>query len=382
MYDTTDQILTTHIGSLPRPPELLELIERQEAGEDVDQDTIEEAIERATEDVIRHQQDIGLDVINNGEQPRVAFNWYVEDRLAGIDGESEFPTFADLTDYPEYAEEALSTALDVQTTPAVTGPVEYADPTPAKEEIDMFYELLAETDGDVDGTFITAASPGTLAYSFGNKYYDSYEEHVFALADAMQEEYELIADTQADLQLDAPDLLMGAHHTWKDRSTEEFTDIVRLHIEAINEATSSIPRDRIRLHTCWGNYEGPHHEDLPLEEALLELYEADVGVLAVEQANPRHEHEYSIFAEHPLPDGMTLMPGVIDTKTNFIEHPEVVAERLERFADAIGDPSRIVAAPDCGFDTFADLGRVDREIVWGKLEAMVEGADLASERLL
>lgn len=379
--DADGGIPTTHIGSLPRPPELVDLIERQKAGEDVDSDTLDQAIGRATAEVIQRQQDIGLDFINNGEQPRVAFNFYVEDRLSGIGGEADLRLFADLEDYREYAEEALSAAFDVRKTPGINGPIEYADLTPAKEEIDQFYDLLGESSGDYQGTFITSASPGTVSYSFGNLYYDTYEEYLFAIAEAMQTEYELIAETDADLQLDAPDLLMGAHHTWKDRSVEEFKEIIRLHIEAINEATASIPRDRIRLHTCWGNYEGPHNKDLPLEEAILELYEAEIGALSIEQANPNHQHEYRVFGEHPLPDGMDLMPGVIDTTTNLIEHPKVVADRLERVAQAVGDPSRIIAAPDCGFDTFADRGRVNREIVWGKLEAMVEGAALASERL-
>ncbi|MDR5674231.1 cobalamin-independent methionine synthase II family protein [Halalkaliarchaeum sp. AArc-GB] len=380
MSDTEDRIRTTHVGSLPRPPELLDLIERREQGQDVPASAFESAIEEATREVVRRQREVGLDVINDGEQPRVAFNFYVEDRLDGLGGESAFPTFTDLDDYPEYAGEAISSVLEFQTTPAVVAPLEY-DPAPARAEIEASHELLDETNGD-DDTFVTAATPGTLAYTFGNEYYDTYEEKLFALAEAMSEEYELIADaTDAQLQLDAPDLLMGAHHTWKDHSIDEFREVVRLHVEAINDATAGVPRERLRLHTCWGNYEGPHHHDVPLSAVIDELYRADVGILSIEQSNPRHQHEYDVFEEHPLPDDLTFMPGVIDTKTNFVEHPEVVAERLERAATAIGDPGRIVAAPDCGFDTFADLGNVDREIVWAKLEALVDGARLASERL-
>ena len=382
MYDAADRIVTTHIGSLPRPPELLEWIKRRERGESVSETERHELVQSATKDVIERQQAAGLDVINDGEQGRVAFNFYVQNRLSGLGGEAAFSTFADLDDYPEYAEAAITSALDFQTTPSFTGPIEYTDTAPLDTEIDTFRQCLTPTDGDSKETFITAASPGTIAYTFGNDYYDSYEELVFAIAEAMQTEYERIAETDAHLQLDAPDLLMGAHHTWKDASRAEFRDIVRLHIDAINEATASIPDDRIRLHTCWGNYEGPHHHDLPLEAVLPDLYEASVGILSIEQASPRHAHEYAAYAEVPPPEELVIMPGVVNTKSNYIEHPELVAERLERVADAIGDPTRVAAAPDCGFDTFADLGRVDPDIVWAKLEALVEGAALASDRLL
>jgi 5-methyltetrahydropteroyltriglutamate--homocysteine methyltransferase len=377
-----DRLRTTHIGSLPRPPELRELLKRRTAGEAVDPDAWHRAVTAATETVIRRQAEVGLDVINNGEQPRVSFNWYVADRLSGIEGTREAPLWDDLADYPDYAETAFSTdVIDLRTQPAVTGPVEYTGAEAAREELDAFAAQLAATGVYAEDTFITTASPGIAAVSLVNEYYDSHREYVFAVAEAMREEYELIAETGATIQLDAPELLASGHRGPGEKTLDRLRGLVRLHVAALNEAVADIPADQLRLHTCWGSYEGPHHRDWPLEDVLPELYELDITGLSVEQANPRHQHEYRAFAEHPLPDGWYLMPGVVDVKTNVIEHPETVADRLERVADAGVDPSRIVAAPDCGFDTQAGLGMVHPEIAWAKLEALVEGTAVATDRL-
>lgn len=377
-----DRILTTHIGSLPRTPELLELLKRQQAGEDVDPAEWKRTATEATEIVVQRQADVGLDVVNNGEQPRVSFNWYVANRLSGIEGTREAPLWDDLKEYPEYAETEFKTdIIDLTTQPAVTGPVEYVGAEAAREELDAFTDLLAASDADFEGTFVTSAAPGIAATSLANEYYDSHREFVFAIAEAMREEYEMIAETGATLQLDAPELLASGHRGPQEKSVEVLRGLIRLHVEAINEAVSDIPAEQIRLHTCWGSYEGPHHLDVELEKVLPELYELDISGISIEQANPRHQHEYRAFAEHPIPDGWYLMPGVVDVKTNVIEHPETVADRLERVADAVGDPTRIVAAPDCGFDTQAGLAMVDPEIAWAKLEAMVEGTAVASDRL-
>ncbi len=377
-----DRLLTTHVGSLPRPPELRELLERRTAGEAVDEAAWEAAVDEATETVVERQLDVGLDVINNGEQPRVSFNWYVADRLAGVDGTREAPLWDDLRDYPDYAEEAFSTdVIDLRTQPAVTGPVEYTGAAAAAAELEAFVEHLADTDVAIEDTFVTAAAPGIAATSLSNEYYDDHPEFLFAIADAMREEYELVAETGATLQLDAPELLASGHRGPQDKSVEALRRLVRLHVEALNEAVADIPAEQLRLHTCWGSYEGPHHRDVELERVLPELYDLDITGLGVEQANPRHQHEYRAFAEHPLPDGWYLMPGVVDVKTNVVEHPATVADRLERVATAVGDPTRVVAAPDCGFDTQAGLGMVHPEIAWAKLEALVDGAAVASERL-
>jgi 5-methyltetrahydropteroyltriglutamate--homocysteine methyltransferase len=375
-------ILTTHIGSLPRPPALLELLKQRQDGETVDHDTWERTVREATETVLERQHDVGLDIVNNGEQPRVSFNWYVANRLAGIHGRRDAPLWDDLRDYPDYAETAFSSdIIDLTTQPAVTEPVEYIGLTAAEEEIETFFELLDESGFDFPGTFITSAAPGIAAASLANEYYDSHREFLFAIAGELREEYELIAQTGATLQLDAPELLATGHRGFDDDPIEKLHAVIRMHVDALNEATASIPDDQLRVHTCWGSYEGPHHKDVALEAVLPELYEADIGAISIEQANPRHQHEYRAFEAHPLPDNWSLIPGVVDVKTNVIEHPQVVADRLERVADAVGDPSRIVAAPDCGFDTQAGLGMVHPEIAWAKLESLVEGATLATDRL-
>ncbi|MFB6092470.1 MAG: methionine synthase [Haloquadratum sp.] len=379
---TDETIRTTHIGSLPRTPELLELLTKRQAGEDVDDEEWHRTVVDATETVVERQTDIGLDIINNGEQPRVSFNWYVANRLTGIGDEREAPLWDDLADYPEYASDAFDAeAIDLTKQPSVVDAVEYAGEAAAREEIDTFFDILAETDVDAEDTFITAASPGVAAATLVNDYYDSHEEFLSAVGDALAREYELVAETGATLQLDAPDLLTTGHRGFGDRPIEKLKPIVQMHVDALNEATASIPDDQLRVHTCWGSYEGPHHRDKPLEEIIPILYDLNVGGLSVEEANPRHQHEYRVFREHPLPDDWTLMPGVIDVKTNIVEHPQVVADRLERVADAVEDPTRIVAAPDCGFDTQAGLAMVHPEIAWAKLEALVEGAAVATERI-
>ncbi|ELY96329.1 cobalamin-independent methionine synthase II family protein [Natrialba taiwanensis] len=383
MTKTTDRIHTTHIGSLPRPPELLELLKAHQDGEDIDEDEWTTTVAAATNAVLERQAEVGLDVVNNGEQPRVSFNWYVADRLSGIDGTREQDLWADLQAFPEYAEETFETdIIDLAMQPVVTGPVEYTGHKEAEAELDGFRDALEAADTDFDGTFVTSASPSIVATTHVDEYYDSYEEFLFAVADAMQKEYELIAETGMTLQLDAPELLtIGQTSAYADESLEEIRDATRLHVEALNKALENVPAEQVRLHTCWGSYEGPHHLDTDLVDLLPEIYDADITGLSIEQANPRHQHEYRAFAEHPLPDGWTLLPGVVDVKTNIIDHPETIADRLERAADAVDDETPLVAAPDCGFGTQAGLGMVHPEIAWAKLEALVEGAEIATERI-
>lgn len=378
-----DRILTTHIGSLPRPPELVEFLESAQAGADVDEDRFHDVVATATQSVVQRQADVGLDIANNGEQPRVAFNFYAVNRLTGYGGEVAAPFWADLEEFPSYTEQAFETVdVDLRTCPAATGPVTYAGAEEIRAELEGFEEGLTAVDGDFEATFVTTASPGLVTTTIGNDYYDSYEEYVLAVADAMAEEYKIIAEeTDGYIQVDAPDVLAEHHRVLRAQSEAEFLDTVRLHVEALNKALRGIPPERVRLHTCWGNYEGPHHKDIPLATVLPELYEADIRTIAIEQANPRHQHEYRAFEKNPLPEEWTLMPGVIDTKTNMIEPAEVVADRLEGYARIVGDPARIVAAPDCGFGTLAGLRTVDSQIAWAKLEALVEGARRATDRL-
>ncbi|GGL33137.1 methionine synthase [Halarchaeum grantii] len=380
---TDDRIRTTHIGSLPRPPELLDLLQRKQEGEDVDDEEWERATREATERVVERQREVGLDSINDGEQPRVSFNWYVANRLSGIDGTQETELWADLQEYPEYADETFKTdVIDLSMHPVVTGPIEYTGHAEAEAEIEEFLDALEAVDGDVEDTFMTSASPSIVTSTHVDEYYEDYEDYLFAAADAMQEEYELVAETGMTLQIDAPELLtVGQTAAYADRSLEEIKDATRLHIEALNQALENVPAEQVRLHTCWGSYEGPGHLDTALVEMLPVIYEADISGLSVEQANPRHQHEYRAFAEEPLPDDWTLIPGVVDVKTNIIDHPETIADRIERVANAAPDDTDIVAAPDCGFGTQAGLGMVSPELAWAKLEALVEGAEIATERL-
>lgn len=381
---TADQpIRTTHIGSLPRPTELVEFFERAQQGEDIDETRFQEVVADATQRVVERQADIGLDVINNGEQPRIAFNFYAVNRLTNYDGETTASFWGDLDDFPDYADLAFDTVdVDLRTRPAATGPIEYVGHDTVRAEIAGFQSALETIDTDGIETFFTAVAPGTVATSLGNDYYDTYEEYVFAIADAFAEEYTIIAEeTDGAIQLDAPDLLAEAHRVLRDLSDAEFLDVVRTHIEALNRSLDGIDAERVRLHTCWGNYEGPHTHDIALQSVLPELYDANVGALSIEQANPRHQHEFRALEETPIPEGWTFIPGVIDTKTNIVEPPEVIADRLEGFVDIIGDPSRVIGAPDCGFGTLAGLRTVDSEIAWAKLESLVEGARLANDRV-
>ena len=378
-----DRIQTTHIGSLPRPPELLDLLRTRESGGDVDPEEWDRVSREATDDIVDRQLETGIDEINNGEQPRVSFNYYVGDRLTNIGGKREQELWADLEEYPAVAEDTFETdVIDLAKQPAVTGEIRYEGHEAAEQEVEQLREALSGTGVDIEDTFFTTASPSVVAATHVDEHYDDHEEYVFDVAEAMAEEYEIFAETGATIQIDAPDLLATGHtHLFADHSVEEFRDVVELHVEALNEALSGIPEEQVRLHTCWGSYEGPHHRDTDLVDMLPTLYEADISGLSVEQANPRHQHEYRAFAEHPLPDGWTLIPGVVDVKTNIIDHPETIADRIERVANVVPDDTEIVAAPDCGFGTQAGLGMVHPDIAWPKLEALVEGAEIASDRL-
>ncbi len=384
MTRSDDRILTTHVGSLPRPDRLLEFFERRKAGEPIDDDAFEAAVHSATEEVVRRQDEIGIDIATGGEQGRLSFVTYVVDRLAGFDGEVPAIQWADLEEYPDYARQVPTFkewSEPGATIPAVTGPVEYRGEDATRTEYEIFRDAIDATDADFEGTFVTAAAPGTVTSYLGNEYYDTHEAFTDAVADAIRSEYELIAETGATLQIDAPDLLGGRHLKFKDESDEAFVDIVDTHIDALNRALENVPREQVRIHTCWGNYEGPHHHDIPLAKVLPHLKDADVGGWLLEQANPCHQHDHHLLAEESIPDDWLLVPGVIDVNINYIEPPAVIADRIETFANAIGDPTRIVAGADCGLGTFAGFGALHPEIAWKKLESLVEGAALASERL-
>lgn len=378
MKRSMGRILTTHTGSLPRTDALIELLAAQSRDEPVDAAAFATAVESSTQQVIQKQAQAGIAIGNDGEQPRISFSTYVTLRMSGFGGRWRRNRFQDVAEYPGVI---ITRAVDLTTTPRCVGPVRYERLDEAERECD---ELLKRAGGErpvFEECFMTAASPGIIALTMRNDYYPSYEEYLFAVAEEMRKEYELVVSKGLVLQLDCPDLAMERHLSHQDRPLKEFLDTVRLGIEALNHAIRDIPPESVRMHVCWGNYEGPHHYDVPLAEILPLLYNARVGALVLEMANPRHAHEYKVLRRHPLPEHMLLVTGVIDTKTNYIEHPEVVADRIQRAVEAVGDPTRVIAGTDCGFDTAAGSRRVDRGIVWEKLRALSEGAALASQAL-
>ena len=378
MKRSQGRIYTTHTGSLPRPDGLVELLASVARGESVDQSALERLADESTLDVIRKQAAAGIDVINSGEQSRVSFSTYVTQRMSGFGGSWTRRGHRDQNEFPGIARPRVVQLM--RDMPQCTGPLEYQRTDLAERELDGLINGVQAAAAGQQDLFMSAASPGIIALTLGNVHYASHEEYVMALAEEMRKEYEIITARGVVLQLDCPDLAMERHVAYQDEPLEAFQEVVALHIRAINHAIRNIPREQVRLHVCWGNTEGPHHYDVPLEDILPLVYEANVGALVMEMANPRHAHEYKVYQRFPLPENMLLVAGVIDTKTNYVEHPEVVADRLRLAVDAVGgDPSRVMAGTDCGFDTSAGSNRVDKDIVWMKLAAMRKGADLASQ---
>jgi len=381
MHRSEERILTTHVGSLRRPQALQDLLLRRENGEAIDETLLAQQTEAAVRAVVAKQRAVGIDIGNDGEQPRVAFNTYVARRMRGFGGHGQWTLPVDVTEYPDFLEVYRAHRSSGSPPPQAIAEVEYGDLREAEAECDLCLRNTADDPPPFVETFMTAASPGVIATALQNAFYDSHERYVFAVARQMRKEYELIHAKGFVLQLDCPDLAMERVRMFKDDSLSRFQAIVEMHIAAINEATANIPAERIRLHVCWGNYEGPHTHDVPLEAILPLLYAAKVGALSIELANPRHAHEYQAFRRYRLPDTMLLLPGVIDTTTNFVEHPEVVAQRVEQAVVVVGDRSRVIASCDCGFGTFSGWHLVTPSLVWAKLRSLVDGARIASERL-
>jgi 5-methyltetrahydropteroyltriglutamate--homocysteine methyltransferase len=386
MLASTDEILTTHAGSLPRPPALLDMLVRVSKREPVDRAAFAAAVEDATRDVVAKQLAVGIHVGNDGEQPRESFLSYVQHRMSGFGGQSERPIMRDIVHYPSFLQQKLPdfarTMVSLMSAPQAIGPVAYTDRTLVDAECDLFERVTAGQPTQFRERFMTAASPGIVASAMLNAHYGSYDEYVTAVADALATEYRTIVDRGFVLQIDAPDLAMERHTSYADRPLADFLRFVETNVTALNRALADVDEERVRLHVCWGNYEGPHDDDVPLDEILPRLYAANVGALVISMANPRHAHEHRCFKQYPLPAGMLLIAGVIDPTTNYVEHPEVVADRIELAAHAVGDPRRVLAGPDCGFATAAGLGEVAEEIVWEKLRALVSGARIATDRLL
>ena len=387
MQRSSDRILTTHTGSLPRPRELTRLYALRARGETVDEAEIDRAGRDAVRQVVRKQRAAGIDVGNNGEQQRDSFFLYLRARLSGLGGSWERPSRADVERYPEFKRmwaEQHASRTQVSALgglPKAIGAVRYLDAGAINDECRHFKAVLDEHPSDFVEPFMSAPSPGILATAVKNEHYDTLEAYLAALGSALQVEYEAIVRHGFLLQIDAPDLALERHITYKDQPVAAFVGFVEQVVATINTALANVPRERARLHVCWGNSESPHDADVPLADILPALQQANVGGFVLPFANPRHAHEFRCFAKHPLADDQVLVAGVIDSLTNFVEHPEVVADRIERVAAVIGDPSRVLAGTDCGFDTSAGWGRVAGDVVWAKLASMREGARLASQRL-
>lgn len=384
MERSEERILTTHVGSLPRSPGFTDLILQRERGEHFDPAEFERGASQAIGHVVREQLDAGIDVINDGEQPRPGFSTYVYQRMQGFGGVSERAPLQDMDDYPDYAEMVvarLKNTAKMMDAPQAIGEVSYGDLSEAQRECDLFREASEGQAGRFVERFMSAASPGIISTTLLNAYYPTHEDYVFALAREMKKEYEFVTSQGYLLQIDCPDLAMEWSFALKGITLADFKQTVATHIEAINVATENIPADRVRLHVCWGNYDGPHVHDIPLEEILSIVYGAKVGALSLGFANPRHQHELAVVKANPPPAEMLFLPGVIDSTTNYVEHPEVVAQRIEAAVDAVGDRSRVIASTDCGFGTFAGWQMVAETVVWEKLRALREGAAIASQRL-
>ncbi|MBV9324138.1 MAG: cobalamin-independent methionine synthase II family protein [Chloroflexi bacterium] len=380
MKRSTDRILTTHTGSLPRPGDLVSMVEGRDQQELRDNSAFEQRVKSAVREVVRQQADSHVDVINDGEVSKVGYSTYITERLTGFEG-TDRPSRpqVEVASFPEFYEQRPTGGAFVKR-PVCTGPITWHGDALVRRDIDNLKAALQGV--PAADQFMTAASPGVVWNFLENDYYKDDEAYVFAVADAMKHEYRAIVDAGFVLQLDAPDLAMGWNrYVFKDSSIEDFRSVAEMHVDAMNHALQDIPSDRVRLHLCWGNFEGPHVRDIPLARILDIALKTHAQALSFEGANPRHEHEWKVFKDQKLPDGTILIPGVLDSTTNFVEHPELIAERITRYADVVGREN-VMAGTDCGFSTFARSQlTVHPSVTWAKFEAMAEGARLASEQL-
>jgi 5-methyltetrahydropteroyltriglutamate--homocysteine methyltransferase len=377
MQRSVDRILTTHTGSLPRPEAVEQAMFAKLDGESVDASALDRAIAAGVREVVDRQVEAGVDIICDGEIGKPSYATYVGDRLAGFGGESTPIVVGDIADYPDTAEVLISDpGFSHMQRPACIGPVSIKNPDAANRDIALLTEAVAGSGRDA---FMTAVSPATITMFFENQYYPTLEEYLGALSDAMRPEYRAIVDAGLTLQIDCPDIGCG-HVLYHDKREDEVLSLIPQHIEALNHALDGIPSDRVRMHVCWGNYQGPHHRDIDLRKIVGEILKVRADGILVEGANPRHEHEWAVWDEVALPEDKVLVPGVVDTTNNYIEHPELIAQRLERYASVVGR-ERVIAGSDCGFATLVGMRATAPSIAWRKLEAMAEGARIASARL-
>ena len=378
--ECVNPIATTHVGSMPRGPELTELLLARDAGKPYDAAEFDRAVSDAVNRSVAFQRECGVDIVSDGEMGKVGYSTYMIERLSGFGGHIDRKPAADLAEVPGLAKK-LSAIMGSQefVRASCIGPVKLVTLEPLHDDIRRFRAAM-ESHGEGARGFMNAASPGLITAFQVNRHYPSHEAYLADLADAMREEYETIVAAGFDLQLDCPDLAMSRHTGYQDLSEEEFLKVAAANVEALNAATANIPPERMRMHICWGNYEGPHDHDIPLERVIDIVLSARPGTVLFEGANPRHEHEWTVWRDAAIPDDKVLAPGVIDTCSNYVEHPELIAQRLERFAGIVG-ADRVIASTDCGFGTFAGYGKIDPLVTAKKLKAMREGADIAAARL-
>jgi len=379
MQRSVDRILTTHTGSLPRPDDLTQAMFAREEGVPVDPAALAARIRSAVAEVVRKQAEVGVDVISDGEFSKPSYATYVKDRLAGFGGASHPLQYRDLVDFPGMARRVFGDPGRARRkTPACTAPIALRDGEAARADVANLQSALAQV--KAREAFLSAASPGVISLFFRNDHYPDHKTYLFAIAEAMKHEYQTVAGAGLVLQVDCPDLAMGRHIQFADLSVEEFRKMARLHLEALDYALARVPPEQARIHLCWGNYEGPHHYDVPLAEIIDLVFAARPAAVSFEAANPRHAHEWRVFESVKVPGGKVIVPGVIDSTTNFIEHPVLIADRITRYARLVGREN-LIAGSDCGFGTWVGQAAVDPDIVWAKLGSLAEGARLASSEL-
>ena len=380
MKTSQDRILTTHVGSMPRPQPVVDMLFAEDRGEPLDREAYDQVMTQAVLDTVQNQVNVGVDIVSDGEQSKISYATYIRHRLTGFEiGEVPRATPKDLDEFPEFRDQLAQAGG----TPKYHRPI-CCDAIAVKDfsslEKDIANLLAAKEATSASEAFMNSASPGVIAVFQPNQYYATHEEYLQALAEVMKKEYEMIVNAGILLQVDSPDLAMGRHIKFRDEDDATFIKNAELQVEALNYALSDIPADRVRMHLCWGNYEGPHTHDIDLEKILPVVMKAKPQAILFENANPRHAHDWKTWTTANIPDDKILIPGVLDTTTNFVEHPELVAERIERFVNAVGK-ERVIAGTDCGFGTFAGFGSVHPSICWAKLQSLAEGARLATERM-
>ncbi len=378
MRHSSERFLTTHTGSLPRPDDLVRIMYAKEEGVPVDPAALETRTALAVEEVVRKQVDAGVDIVNDGEMSKPSYATYIKDRLSGFGGSGNTFVYQDLVDFPNLAKRVFGDpGRSRRKTPACNAPIGVRDRDAARVDVSHLKAALEKV--PASDAFLTAASPGVVSLFFRNDHYPTEEAYLEAIAEAMRVEYETIAGAGIVLQIDCPDLGMGRHIQYADLPLADFRKKAQLHVEALNHALRNIAPEQLRMHLCWGNYEGPHHCDVPLADVIDIVFRARPAAIALEAANPRHAHEWKLFETVKLPEGKILIPGVIESKSNFVEHPEVVAQRIARYANLVGREN-VIAGSDCGFGTWVGQAAVDADVVWAKMAAMAEGARRASAR--